>query len=45
MNDEFKNALRKWALSIAGLIACYIIFGNIGILFGCGLGYVIIAYM
>ena len=43
MNDELKKGLIKWALSVAGVIACYLIFGSIGILFGVGLAYVIIS--
>ena len=45
LNNELKKGLAKWALSVAGLIACYLIFGEIGILFGVGLAYVIISYM
>ena len=45
MNPKFRKALIKWGLSCLGLILTFEIFGNIGILFGVGLCYVIISYL
>ena len=45
MNHKFRKALIKWGLSCMGIILTYELFGNIGILFGVGLIYVIISYL
>lgn len=45
MNRKFRKALLKWGLSCLGLILTFEIFGDIGILFGVGLCYVIISYL
>lgn len=45
MNSKFKKGLLKWGLSCLGIVLTYEIFGNIGILFGVGLCYVIISYL
>lgn len=42
---RFGKALLKWVLSVVGLCACYYIFGNIGIVFGITLAYVIVYYL
>lgn len=41
---RFAKALTKWFLSCLSLIIFYAIFGDVGILFGVGLSYVIIYY-
>ena len=45
MNPEFRKGLLKWALCVAGIIGCFLIFGDCGIVFGAGLCFVIIRYM
>lgn len=40
----FKKALAKWGICCGGLIALYLIFGDIGILFAVGLAYVVCKY-
>ena len=45
MNSELGKGLCKWALAVISLIANFLIFGDIGILFGVGLAYVFIRYL
>lgn len=42
MSPEFKRGLTKWATACIGFVGCYLVFGNIGILFGAGLAYLAI---
>lgn len=41
----FKKAVIKWASSIAGFLGCYLIFGDIGILFGLAWIGIVILFM
>lgn len=45
MNPELKKGLLKWVLCVISLIANFLIFGDIGILFGVGLCFVFIKYL
>ena len=38
------RAIGKWAMAVAALIINYLIFGDIGILFGLALGAILIIY-
>ena len=41
----FKKAVIKWATSIAGFLGSYLIFGDIGILFGLAWVGIVIFFM
>ena len=45
MNPGFIKALRKWAVACLGFFGCYMLFGDIGIIFGVGLAYVAVKYL
>lgn len=45
MNQNLRKGLTKWAVSCVSLIAFYLIFGDIGILFALGLSFVVIKYL
>ena len=42
MSPEFKKGLLKLAVACLGFIGCYLVFGDIGIVFGAGLAYLAI---
>lgn len=37
--------LKKWVAAVLSLILCYVIFGDIGIVFGVGLAAIFIKYL